>query len=106
MGLALVVGLGCQSYESGIQLICEAPKHCAPCKEQEGAQRVKSLQQYIDEHLRNEDAKEALLSLKDAPYNEQGKQLRRMATEAGVAGCGMADVMDSVTAAGPMAQPE
>ncbi|MEM6993275.1 MAG: hypothetical protein AAF721_22370 [Myxococcota bacterium] len=95
---ATLVGLaGCQSYESGMQLICEAPKHCEPCKSQEGSAQLQALQKYIDTHLRNEDAKQALLSLKDAPVNEQGKQLRRMATEAGIAGCAMADVMDAHT---------
>ena len=103
-GMLVTVTLGlsaCQSYDTGMQLICEAPKHCKPCEAEQGEAKLRALDQYIEKHLRNEDAKQALLSLKDAPHNEQGKQLRRMAEDAGLSGCPMADVMDEVSPTTP-----
>lgn len=98
---ALVSLSACQSYDNGMQLICDAPKHCKECEAEQGEDKLRALDGYIEQHLRNEDAKQALLSLKDAPHHEQGKQLRRMATEAGLSSCPMADVMDEVAPSTP-----
>lgn len=98
---ALVCLSACQSYDNGMQLICDAPKHCKECEGKQGEDKLRALDGYIEQHLRNEDAKQALLSLKDAPHHEQGKQLRRMATEAGLSSCPMADVMDEVAPSTP-----
>lgn len=96
-GAVALLSIGCQSYESGIQLICESPKHCGPCDKLKGEARVRALQDYASEHVRNEDAKRVLRSLEDAPADERGKQLREIATKASVAACPMAEVMTAGT---------
>jgi len=93
--VVLVFAVGCQSYESGVQLACESPRHCPDCPQAAGETRVKALQAYVDKHLRNDEARAAFTKSFAGPPEDVASSLRKTAKDAGIAGCLLADVVEA-----------
>ena len=91
LGAGLALSLGCQSYESAIQLICEAPEQCTACKDLPPEQRMTALGKHIDEQLRNGDGEKAWKTVRESDPRKREEALRALAELAGVARCPMAD---------------
>ena len=96
LGVATMLTVGCQNYERGIQLICEAPLHCSECNTLPPAERITALGEYADKHLRNEDAKKAMATVRQTEPAKRAEALRALAELAGVPACPLADVMAAV----------
>lgn len=89
---------GCQSYESGVQLLCESPKHCAECLKLEPAAQIPALFEYSAQHVRNGKLQDQISKLLTLPYEERVPALRKMASDADVAGCELADLWAAIPA--------
>ena len=51
---------GCQSYETGVEVICQAPKRCTECMEAPPDRQSAKLAQHIEKLLRNGEARKLL----------------------------------------------
>ena len=94
-----VLSLGCQSRDAGVLLVCESPKHCTDCKDLPLQTQESAMIAYTLEHLRNEDVRADLRGLQSKSAADREAGLRKMAEEAGIAGCELADVINAAAAA-------
>ncbi len=103
--LGLLVFVGCQSYETGVEVICQAPKRCAECMEAPPDQQTRKLAQHIEKLLRNGEAKKLMDQMAGAPAEEKVKLLREAAERAQLTGCPFADHIEASAAAPSEAKP-
>jgi len=92
MGMVLV-SMGCQSYEEGVSVICNAPESCEECSHAPPTERQSQLASYIDSHLSNEDAQDLFHSLASMPPDARAQALREAANATRNRDCRMAEML-------------
>lgn len=103
--LGLLLFVGCQSYETGVEVICQAPRRCTECMKAPPDQQTRKLAQHIEKLLRNGEAKKLMDQMAGAPADKKVKLLREAAERAQLTGCPFADHIESNAAAEPEAEP-
>lgn len=79
-------------------LVCESPKHCPDCKDLTVDAQESAMVAYAIEHLRNDSVREDLRKLSTESAADREAGLRKMAEDADVAGCELADVVKAAAA--------
>ena len=80
----------CQSYQEGVQAICDAPIDCPECATKDHGIRAALLAQHLDEKLSNEDAKALFKSLTTLEPIEKSSYIENQALGVGIKHCAMA----------------
>jgi len=93
--IATVLLGGCQSYETGMLTLCDAPDHCTECADAPPDQKSELMAKYIEAAVRNEDVETVFHKLGGMPLRERIALLRAEAKKAGIAGCRLADVYEA-----------
>ncbi len=88
--------LGCQSYDTGLAIICDAPAANPECMGADDSSRGSCLMRAIEPQLEDAEAREFFESLANLDERDRARALRAAAHEAGQAGCPMADVYDRI----------
>ncbi len=95
--------VSCQSYEKGVEIICNAPNTCgAECENAAPDMRAVKLADYIDGQLSNGEARAMFDNLAAAAPADKKVILDDEAKKAGLANCPLADL---VGAPAPKASP-
>ncbi len=103
--LGLLVFVGCQSFETGVEVICQAPKRCSECMEAPPDQQTRKLAQHIEGLLRNGEAKKLMNAMAGAPVESKVKLLREAAERAKLTSCPFADHLEASAATEPEPEP-
>ncbi len=82
---------GCQSYEEGVEVICEGPNDCAECAQVAPELRWQVMAREIDKGLSNGEAEKLFDRCAELAPAERAALLRGEAEKAGLATCPMAD---------------
>lgn len=82
---------GCQSYEKGIEVICQGPNNCPECANLDPSMRMAFVAKNIDDGLSNGKATDLFASLAALSPAERGAVLDAEAKAAGLADCPLAD---------------
>lgn len=96
--LAMSLLVGCQSYETGVEVICQAPKRCSSCDGAPEEQKIMLMAQHADGQLRNAEARKLLDSLGSLSNEDKVKALREAAERAELTECPFADHLESTVA--------
>ena len=99
--LGLLGQAGCQSFETGMLTLCDAPKNCEACKGAAPEDRSRLLAEHIERHVRNSDAVGVATSIEHLSMRDRIEVLRENASNAGVAGCKLADEWEAELATLP-----
>lgn len=103
---ALLAGLpvalsACQSYETGIEVICQANVRCVECQEAPPELRSMKYAEYMERLVRNGEAKTFLESIAAMDPQARIDALRREAKNANLAECPLADYFEQAMVAAP-----
>jgi len=96
--LPLLLG-ACQSYEKGIEVICQAPNTCQECANADPSMRMPMLAHAIEEGLSNGKATDLFAALAALTPEQRAATLAAEAKAAGLAGCPLADEFRQAAAA-------
>lgn len=88
LGTTLV---GCQSFEKGMEELCEAPSRCSTCANPDPAMRQMSIAEHIGKSVSNGEVKELLKAVAMADPSTKAELLETEARRAGLASCALAD---------------
>jgi hypothetical protein len=88
--LALALG-ACQSYEKGIEAICQGPNSCAECANADPSMRMAMMAKSIEDNLSNGKATDLFGAMAAMSPAERVAKLAAEAKAAGLASCPMAD---------------
>ncbi len=91
-GFSLV---GCQSYQTGMLTLCEAPKSCQACQGAAPEDQSRLMAEHIERSVRNSEAAAVAKSMENLSARDRVTVLRKTAEEAGVAGCKLADIWEA-----------
>ncbi len=87
----LLLVVGCQDYETGVQTVCNAPRDCAQCKDADAQTRDLAMKEHLERSVRNDRAKALIASLTTVDEAERPALLTEAATEAGLSRCILAE---------------
>jgi hypothetical protein len=90
--LALALG-ACQSYQKGLEAICQGPNTCAECVSADPSMKAALMAASIDGALSNGQAKDLFTAMAAMSPAERVAKLEAEAKAAGLAACPMVDVM-------------
>ena len=91
---ALALALGaCQSYEKGVEVICQGPNNCKECANTDPSMRMAFMAASIEDDLSNGQATELFGSMAAMSPAERATKLAAEAKAAGLASCPMVDYM-------------
>lgn len=82
---------GCQSYEEGVEVICEGPNDCSECAQVVPEMRGQVMARQIEKGLSNGEAKKLFDECAMLAPADRAAKLRAEAEKAGLATCPMAD---------------
>lgn len=96
-----VVLAGCQSYETGIEVICQANVRCVECQEAPPELRSMKYAEYMERLVRNGEAKTFLESIANMDPQARVDALRREAKSAQLSECPLADYFEQALVVAP-----
>lgn len=88
---ALVLLVGCQDYETGVQTLCNAPRDCVGCVEAAPDQRSRVMAEHITRSVRNGEVVEMFDAMANMPAEKRAPMLRKAAEKAGLSRCMLAE---------------
>ncbi len=88
---ALVLLVGCQDYETGVQTLCNAPRDCVGCVDAAPDQRSRVMAEHITRSVRNGEVVEMFEAMANMPLDERAPLLRKAAEKAGLSRCILAE---------------
>lgn len=88
---ASLTATACQSHDTALLAVCEAPRNCTACKDASPPERSQLIAQYVEQHVRNDDVKALFSSLGSMSPTDRVAALRAAAEADGLAGCMLAD---------------
>jgi len=90
--VAFTLALGaCQSYEKGVEVICQGPNSCAECANVDPSMRMAMMAKSIEDNLSNGKATELFGAMGAMSPAERVDKLAAEAKAAGLASCPLAD---------------
>ena len=92
--LASFLLLGCQSESEGFATLCQSVERCVTCRGLTVEMAQQAHWQWVDEHVKNGTAREAIDALMATGTNPS-ESLREIAGEAGVHPCALADHLEN-----------
>jgi len=91
---ALALALGaCQSYEKGVEVICQGPNSCAECANVDPSMRMALMAKSIEDDLSNGQAIELFGTMGAISPAERIVKLEAEAKAAGLTACPMVDFL-------------
>lgn len=98
VAFALVLA-SCQSYEKGIEAICQGPNSCAECANVDPSMRMALMARGIEDNVSNGKAIELFGAMAAMSPAERASRLEAEAKAAGLASCPLADELRAAAAA-------
>ncbi|MCK9459038.1 MAG: hypothetical protein M0R80_05310 [Proteobacteria bacterium] len=98
LSLALALG-ACQSYEKGVEVICQGPNSCAECANIDPSMRMAMMAKSIDDNLSNGKATDLFGAMAAMSPAERVAKLEAEAKAAGLASCPLVDELREAAAA-------
>lgn len=92
--IALGMLAGCQSYETGIEVICQAPVRCVECREAPPELRSMKYAEHMERLVRNGKAQDFLGSVATMEPKARIEALRAEAKAANLSECPLADFFE------------
>jgi len=81
-----------ESFQEGMQLICQSPKQAKVESLRDRSKQLTTAAKWIDEHLRNREARQVFDSLPPLELVEKAAKVREAAYKAGISECPLADL--------------
>lgn len=98
LSFALALG-ACQSYEKGVEVICQGPNSCAECANVDPSMRMALMARAIEDGLGNGQAIELFGAMAAMSPAERVAKLEAEAKAAGLASCPLVDELRGAAAA-------
>jgi hypothetical protein len=97
-----VLSFGCgQSYEAGVEALCNAPVTCTTCVEADAADKAVRLADHVRSTVHNPEVLSMFESFSSLSPEEKVSALGHAAARARISGCAMQDLWRAVAPAQP-----